>query len=111
MYNPANTEELEFYFRGDKMAKVIGRAADEQSDGRVNGLLIKRSLNNYIILDPSELEDHSNLKLSTVSPNFVPSQLLHRRFSFCVCSCACMSVSYEAMIIEFMLLRRAIDKN
>jgi hypothetical protein len=27
VYNPENLEELSFYFRGEKMAKVIGRAA------------------------------------------------------------------------------------
>jgi hypothetical protein len=32
VYNPENLEELSFYFRGEKMAKVIGRAAASVRD-------------------------------------------------------------------------------
>jgi cleavage and polyadenylation specificity factor subunit 3 len=91
MYNPANLEELEFYFRGEKMAKVIGRACSnirdlagpatiDGTDGDddkgatrarslvgtvISGLLVNPvSTFNYHIYDPSELTEHTDLKTS-----------------------------------------------
>ena len=91
MYNPENLEELAFYFRGEKMAKVIGRAClsireterdlnasmdgNEATDGGkrrrtlegtvISGLLVNPvSTLSYHIYDPSELTEHTDLKTS-----------------------------------------------
>lgn len=89
VYNPENLEELAFYFRGEKMAKVIGKACAvmrDVGDGRstidgaeleggkkkrslvgtvISGLLVNPvSTFNYHIYDPSELTEHTDLKTS-----------------------------------------------
>jgi len=92
MYNPENLEQLAFFFRGEKMAKVIGQAcanirdaagatATEGDDGAaegggrrkrgalrgtvISGLLVNPvSTLNYHIYDPSELTEHTGLKTS-----------------------------------------------
>ena len=56
IYNPRNTQAVELYFRGEKMAKVMGSLAGAKpEDGhKVSGVLIKRGFN-YHLIDPSDL--------------------------------------------------------
>lgn len=52
MYNPANVDVVEFNFRGDKMAKVIGTVAEEpaREGKRLSGVLFKRKHNYFIVV-------------------------------------------------------------
>ena len=60
IYNPRNTQAVELYFRGEKMAKVMGSLASQKPpDGhKVSGVLIKRGFN-YHLIDPSDLSSES----------------------------------------------------
>ncbi|KAK2174225.1 hypothetical protein NP493_817g02008 [Ridgeia piscesae] len=68
VYNPRNTQAVEFYFRGEKMAKVVGKLASHKpkQDSIVSGILIKRNFN-YHILSPSDLPNYTDLAMSTVT--------------------------------------------
>eukprot|EP00088_Acartia_fossae_P070590 TRINITY_DN9501_c0_g1_i4.p1 TRINITY_DN9501_c0_g1~~TRINITY_DN9501_c0_g1_i4.p1 ORF type:complete len:694 (-),score=174.59 TRINITY_DN9501_c0_g1_i4:82-2163(-) len=68
IYNPRNTISVDLYFRGEKMAKVMGTLAmDKPQEGnRVSGILVKRNFN-YHIVSPSDLTKYTDLTLSTVT--------------------------------------------
>merc|ERR1712150_274809 len=67
-YNPRNTTKVELYFRGEKMAKVMGSLAEEKpEDGsNVSGILIKRNFN-YHIVSPNDLTKYTDMTMSTVN--------------------------------------------
>lgn len=67
-YNPRNTVKVELYFRGEKMAKVMGTLAEvKPEDGtKVSGILIKRNFN-YHIVSPNDLTKYTDMTLSTVN--------------------------------------------
>lgn len=67
-YNPRNTVAVELKFRGEKMAKVIGSLAKEQTEegSNLSGILIKRNFN-YHIVAPNDLSKYSDLTMSTVT--------------------------------------------
>lgn len=56
IYTPRNTQTAEFYFRGEKMAKVVGSLASVPriEGSTVSGVVIKRNFN-YQIMAPSDL--------------------------------------------------------
>lgn len=56
IYMPRNTQAVELYFRGEKMAKVMGSLAtkDATEDLRLSGVLVKRGFNHHLI-HPSDL--------------------------------------------------------
>lgn len=56
VHNPRNTQAVELYFRGEKMAKVMGSLAMKppKDQLKLSGILVKRNFN-YHILDPSDL--------------------------------------------------------
>jgi len=68
MYTPANTKKEYFSFRGEKMAKVIGRAAQQPpcAESKLSGFLFRRSFN-YFIVAPDELAVHTDNKLELSS--------------------------------------------
>ncbi len=67
-YNPRNTVAVELFFRGEKMAKVVGSlAVDKPEDGhKVSGILVKRNFN-YHLLAPADLQKYTDLTMSTVT--------------------------------------------
>ena len=67
-YNPRNTSKVELYFRGEKMAKVMGSLAEKKpEDGtKVSGILIKRNFN-YHIVSPNDLTKYTDMTISTVN--------------------------------------------
>merc|ERR1719412_1876159 len=67
-YNPRNTAKVELFFRGEKMAKVMGSLAEEKpEDGsNVSGILIKRNFN-YHIVSPNDLTKYTDMTMSTVN--------------------------------------------
>ncbi|KAH3884824.1 hypothetical protein DPMN_008809, partial [Dreissena polymorpha] len=68
VHNPRNTVAVEFHFRGEKMAKVVGSlAAKKPVEGdRISGILVKRNFN-YHIMDPTDLANYTELAMSTVT--------------------------------------------
>ncbi|XP_077977969.1 cleavage and polyadenylation specificity factor subunit 3-like [Glandiceps talaboti] len=68
VHNPKNTQAVELYFRGEKMAKVMGSLASKRpSQGsRVSGIVVKRNFN-YHIMAPSDLSNYTELAVSTVT--------------------------------------------
>ena len=56
VHTPRNTQAVELYFRGEKMAKVMGSLATlEPTDQlRLSGVLVKRGFN-YHLIHPSDL--------------------------------------------------------
>ncbi|XP_014666751.1 PREDICTED: cleavage and polyadenylation specificity factor 73-like [Priapulus caudatus] len=56
VHNPRNTQAVELYFRGEKMAKVMGKLALEKPKHgqRVSGVLVKKNFS-YHLLDPADL--------------------------------------------------------
>ena len=71
-HNPRNTSAVELYFRGEKLAKVIGSLAeqkptpDQAKQQRVSGVLVKRNFN-YHLLAPGDLPNYTDLTMSTVT--------------------------------------------
>ena len=67
-HNPRNTVAVELYFRGEKMAKVMGSLAEvKPEDGnKVSGILIKRNFN-YHIVSPNDLTKYTDMTMSTVT--------------------------------------------
>ncbi len=58
VYTPKNTESVSLYFRGEKVAKVVGKLAKEAAmeDGeRLSGVLLRRNFDYYLI-HPDEVE-------------------------------------------------------
>ncbi|KAK3101085.1 hypothetical protein FSP39_000832 [Pinctada imbricata] len=68
VHNPRNTVAVELHFRGEKMAKVVGRlAAERPKEGdKVSGILVKRNFN-YHIMAPEDLSNYTDLAMSTVT--------------------------------------------
>ena len=50
-HNPRNTVAVELFFRGEKMAKVVGALAMEKPEEghKVSGILVKRNFNYHIL--------------------------------------------------------------
>ncbi|VDI52211.1 Hypothetical predicted protein [Mytilus galloprovincialis] len=69
VHNPRNTVSVELNFRGEKMAKVVGKLAADRTNvqnKKISGILLKRNFN-YHILDPSDLSNYTDLAMSTVT--------------------------------------------
>ena len=62
IYMPRNTQAVDLYFRGEKMAKVMGSLATKEAaeDLRVSGVLVKRGFN-YHLIHPSDLSSMYSL--------------------------------------------------
>ncbi len=67
IYMPRNTQAIELYFRGEKMAKVMGSlAANEPEDQlKLSGVLVKRGFN-YHLIHPSDLSNYTELVSSSL---------------------------------------------
>jgi cleavage and polyadenylation specificity factor subunit 3 len=67
-HNPRNTVAVELYFRGEKMAKVVGSLAMRKAEEghQVSGILVKRNFN-YHILAPNDLQTYTDMTMSTVT--------------------------------------------
>uniref|UniRef100_A0A1X7TM46 Cleavage and polyadenylation specificity factor subunit 3 n=3 Tax=Amphimedon queenslandica TaxID=400682 RepID=A0A1X7TM46_AMPQE len=74
IYTPRNTQAVELYFRGEKMAKVMGSLASKQcTDGQqLSGILVKRGFN-YHLVEPADLNNYTDLSTSSV----VQRQMVH----------------------------------
>ncbi|XP_039259964.2 cleavage and polyadenylation specificity factor subunit 3-like [Styela clava] len=68
IHNPKNTESVQLYFRGEKMAKVMGSLAMKRPKhgDKLSGILVKRNFN-YHILAPQDLSAHTNLATSVLT--------------------------------------------
>lgn len=66
---PRNCETVEFKFRGEKMAKIVGQLARQRptnsSDQRVQGVLVKKNFS-YHIVTPADLPTYTDLSTSDV---------------------------------------------
>ena len=56
VHTPRNTTAVELYFRGEKMAKVMGSLATSEpvDELKLSGVLVKRGFN-YHLIHPSDL--------------------------------------------------------
>merc|ERR1712179_827641 len=74
VHNPRNTVAVELYFRGEKMAKVMGSLAMQKPEEglKVSGILVKRNFN-YHILSPGDLPKYTDLTMSTVTLEWIAS--------------------------------------
>ncbi|XP_015790551.1 cleavage and polyadenylation specificity factor 73 [Tetranychus urticae] len=68
VHNPPNTVGVKLYFRGEKIAKVMGTIAKEQPHPgkQLSGILVKRNFN-YHLFDPSDLHKYTDLNKSIVN--------------------------------------------
>lgn len=67
VYNPPNCEKIRLYFRGEKVAKVVGLLAEEApvSNKELSGVLIKRNFS-YQIMSPEDIAKHTDLTVSDI---------------------------------------------
>lgn len=67
-HNPRNTVAVELFFRGEKMAKVVGNLAKRKPEegDPISGVLVKRNFN-YHIMAPNDLQKYTNMTMSTVT--------------------------------------------
>ena len=59
---------VELFFRGEKMAKVVGSLAVKKPEEgeRLSGILVKRNFN-YHVMAPGDLQKYTNMTISTVT--------------------------------------------
>lgn len=62
VHMPRNTQAVELYFRGEKMAKVMGSLATKEAENelRLSGVLVKRGFN-YHLIHPTDLSSMSKV--------------------------------------------------
>lgn len=67
-HNPRNTVAVELFFRGEKLAKVVGSlaVAKPEEGAPVSGILVKRNFN-YHLLAPADLQKYTDMTTSTVT--------------------------------------------
>lgn len=67
-YNPRNTHAVEFYFKGEKTAKVMGSLASSKVENgdKVSGILVKRDFK-YHVLAASDLSKYTDMSMSSVT--------------------------------------------
>jgi cleavage and polyadenylation specificity factor subunit 3 len=68
IHNPRNTQVVQFHFRGEKTAKVMGSLAiDPPKPGhKLSGVLVKRNFS-YHLLAPTDLSKYTDMVMSTIS--------------------------------------------
>ncbi|PWN39753.1 Metallo-hydrolase/oxidoreductase [Ceraceosorus guamensis] len=68
IHTPRNCEPLRLRFRGERMAKAIGRIAAEQpkNNTQLSGLLVAKDYA-YTLLDPADLADFTGLHTSCIT--------------------------------------------
>ena len=64
---PRNCETIQFKFRGEKMAKIVGQLASQKpvNDQKIQGILVKKNFS-YHIVTPSDLPIYTDLSTSDV---------------------------------------------
>ncbi|CAG8745367.1 19679_t:CDS:2, partial [Racocetra fulgida] len=67
IYSPKNCETVKLYFRGEKLAKAIGRlAAKYPSENQlVSGIIVSKDFQ-FNIMDPNDLKDFSGIPTSAI---------------------------------------------
>lgn len=67
IHAPWNTETLKLTFRGDRIAKAIGRIAEKgvKEDAQIQGLLLSKDFT-FTLLDPRDLEEVTGLSTSVI---------------------------------------------
>jgi cleavage and polyadenylation specificity factor subunit 3 len=73
VHSPRNSQAVELTFRGEKMAKVVGRlaaerptAAKQHRNHKISGILVKRNFS-YHIMAAADLPTYTDLAMSTVT--------------------------------------------
>ncbi|KAK3748849.1 hypothetical protein QZH41_018736 [Actinostola sp. cb2023] len=68
VHNPPNCQSVELYFRGEKMAKVMGQMARARPEHgqQLSGILIKRGFN-YHLIAPDDLQNYTELATSILT--------------------------------------------
>lgn len=68
IYNPKNAQEIEFHFKGEKTAKVIGNLAMEppSQDKKLSGVLVKRNFN-YHLMGAGDVRKYTDLSTAKIS--------------------------------------------
>jgi len=67
IYNPRNCDELRLYFKGEKVAKVVGSLANNppQEDHILNGVLVQKDFNMSLIA-AEDLHEFAGLDTNVV---------------------------------------------
>ncbi|XP_063715525.1 cleavage and polyadenylation specificity factor subunit 3-like [Symsagittifera roscoffensis] len=68
MYMPKNSQKVQLFYPGEKMAKVMGSLAVQkpQMGQKVSGVLLKRNFN-YHLLNPKDINHYTDLTISRLS--------------------------------------------
>ncbi|CAG2111379.1 unnamed protein product [Medioppia subpectinata] len=68
LYTPRNTIAVQFHFRGEKTAKVMGSLAIDlpKAGHKLSGVLVKRNFS-YHLLAPTDLSKYTDMVMSTIS--------------------------------------------
>jgi cleavage and polyadenylation specificity factor subunit 3 len=72
VFSPKNGTTVQLQFRGEKLAKVIGKLAARPPDNGtiVSGLLIEKDFE-HNIMDPTDLINHTQLTTSTIAQRLI----------------------------------------
>ena len=97
VHNPRNAQSVELYFRGEKMAKVMGSLAVQKPEEglKVSGILVKRNFN-YHILSPNDLSKYTDLTMSKVTQR----QSIHYTGSLQILHYVLQQTAGEVKILE-----------
>jgi len=68
VFSPKNGQRVQLKFRAEKIAKTVGKLASQppETGTRVSGLLVSKDFS-HTLLDPSDLNTHTQLITSTVA--------------------------------------------
>ncbi len=106
-HNPRNTVAVELFFRGEKMAKVVGSLAVQppEEGHRVSGILVKRNFN-YHLMASSDLQKYTDMTTSTVTQR----QSVYYGGSFQLLQFMISQISGEVLIIPARIFQGFFKK-
>ncbi|KAI6648264.1 Cleavage and polyadenylation specificity factor subunit 3-like [Oopsacas minuta] len=110
LHSPVNTQSIKLSFRGEKMAKVMGRLASNypKNGSVVSGILVKRGIKHHL-MNPLDLSNYTELGIGCVKQQLSISykgtlQLLTDHLHNLTCSIQCFQTDNKDILIAFNVI-------
>ena len=115
-HTPVNTQSIKLSFRGEKMAKVMGRLASNypKNDSIVSGILVKRGIKHHL-MNPLDLSNYTELSIGSVKQHLSISykgtiQLLTDHLLNMTCNIQCFQSDNKDTLIAFNVISITLQK-
>ena len=116
-HTPVNTQSIKLSFRGEKMAKVMGRLASNypKNGSIVSGILVKRGIKHHL-MNPLDLSNYTELSIGSVKQQLSISykgtiQLLTDHLLNLTCSIQCFQSENKETLIAFNAISITLQKD